>query len=679
MNTRRRKLLGYGSPVAVAAIAVLLAVSCAGGGGNDAPELPDDECGTSNDCDPGDICDDGQCVPFEGCSIGNCPAGQVCGDDFVCKDAVDNCQSGGCDCQVLGSNGAFAAAGESLIALPERAGLAVNALLLGPLGTPLPNDDYSLAVEGGGFTVSGKTLTASAGGPVEAILKVSFSDLARCSARLHNLGPVVEASGQAADAVRVYVFNSVSGAPISGAHVIVDINADGDDDGSAPVTDESGITTASFDTGIADDAIFSTTVFADGYDYVSYVGLEANTRDLAVALEPRTVDPVTGAFSGRLSFVDYIRDVLGGEDAGIRLGLAGASIPFSSLLGFSPSLLAGAGTEVDCEQEPESPGCYRIRIGSLVDTNTTLPGSLVMGFSSTEIKPNFEVVGTPGRRHGWSVGSVLGLGDLGKLIALVQPLLSCDCDITKDVCDEDGAGECSCDLDCGLNLDLDEFLSDVVPLFSSLSSGFSGNLPLQSAPFSEWEAHVLDDRYNDRQQDERFPVLDNGVGDRGDMRLTQRWSRFSAIRVPLLPPDWGASQSGVSMEGMLAATGVNPTGFGFLPLGIGAALDCTHGDCSDRSEGQFDGRVNGLAFCDPESAKGCLSSVTAATDGGRVADGEVGLFHGGVTAGFANEGETLTLLAALPVSALLEADPAKGFRASAILLRGALEQVRATR
>ena len=99
--------------------------------------------------------------------------------------------------------------------------------------------------------------------------------------------------------VRVYVFDDLTNQPIADAVVVVDTNADGADDGTAAATDANGTT----ETTAGVSGTYSVTVFAEGYNYLSMVGLDAATAsDISVPMSSRAIEPEKGGFTGQLSF-----------------------------------------------------------------------------------------------------------------------------------------------------------------------------------------------------------------------------------------------------------------------------------------------------------------------------------------------------------------------------------------
>jgi len=652
------KRLGIG--IAIFALA-LMSTACNGDSTEDKKE--DDKglrCKVSSSCPVGQVCEGGYCVEWNGCTpeagqANSCDAGEICDENFECVSITDKCLLDGCGCHVMSSAGGFAAEGNPKIVMPAGASVEVVAILSTDSGVVLPGAVFEASVEGDAFTASGTTLTAAAGAAADATLKVSF-DLggtnADCDADLHNLG-----DGPDGTKVRFYVVDDTTNEPVTGAIVVVDTNNDGNDDGGGGST-AAGVSTTANDLG---DGAYSVTVFANGYNILSVAGLTVNDgQEVALPVSARSSTPKTGGFTGRLNFETYEKRYLNSRPGAIKLGIVTGSIPFKSLLNFNLDLFIGNITDEDCESTPTPPGCYPIQIANLVDTVAALPGGLVLGLASSMIKGHFDSVTRPGRRFAWGLGGELEIPDITGLINIATPLFAED------------AGEF--DLS---TIDIAALMGDIIPLFSNFATGLKGNLSLPAAAVSEWETHITGDYASGRTPDERFPKLDDGSDNQGQLIVREGWGNFSALKVPSLPADWGAADAETSMEGMISFTGVNAPGFGFVPLGLGIGLDCTEGNCLSREgddAGVFDGVINGGSVCkfnpDPEKNR-CSPTILAHTNEGVLGDGKIGLFHAPAFSGL--EGYTSkTMVLSLPVSGLLTSDLNDGFRATALVHTGTL-------
>jgi len=653
------------------ALGVFTAAGCGGDGdGTDDPTEPVDPrqpCEVASNCEPGEFCDDGYCAPWEGCTPEagqptSCDAGQICDDDFVCKSVEQKCETSaqGCECHIVNSAGQLAASGTPRIVLGAGASMDLQAVLAVVQGVPLPGATFTTSVSGDTFTADGTSVTAgdTAG---ESTLTVEFGAYAQCTATLVNLGAATEGN------VRVYVFDDLTNQPIANAVVVVDTDADGQDDGLAVPTADNGTT----ETTVAVAGTYSVTVFAQGYNYLSMAGLNASTAsDITVPLSSRAIEPEKGGFTGLLDFAEYEERYLGGDSAAVKAGVVAASLPLKALLNFNTDLLIGEISDEDCDAEPTPAGCYQVSIAGLVDETIALPGGIVAGLAATPIKPHFDSVAVPGRRYAWSLGTEVEIADLSGVINVVTPYLQdCSCDVTDGTCDPaaGGDGECSCDLDCGLNLDIGSLYDDIVPLVSNVATGLKGNLSLPSASAQDWTNHITGEYGSaDREDNASYPKLDDGTGEYGKLALREAWSRFTAFVAPELPND--PLKTGSKMEAMLAVTGVQATGMGLVPLGLGLGLDCTEGDCLS-AEGEFDGVLNGGQICyfsldDTENR--CPDDVLAIAPEGRLPNGHLPVFSAPPFAGLETGSPQRTVIFAAPLTELL--NDASKVRVSAILV-----------
>lgn len=624
-------------------------------------------CEVASNCDPGEFCDEGYCAPWEGCTPeagqpNSCDDGQICDDDFVCKSVEQKCETSaqGCECHIVNSAGQLSAEGSPRIVLGAGATMEVQAVLAVVQGVPLPGASFSTAITGDTFTASGTSITAgdTAG---ESSLKVEFGAYAECTATLVNLGSVTD--GQ----VRVYVFDDLTNQPIEGAQVVIDSAGDGADHGSAATTGADGST----ETTVAVDGTYSVSVFAQGYNYLSLVGLDASTtNDIAVPLSSRAIAPDKGGFTGLLDFSEYEERYLGGDTLAVKAGIVAGSLPLKALLNFNTDLIIGEISTADCSEEPTPAGCYEVSIAGLVDEKVALPGGVVAGLAATPIKPHFDSVAVPGRRYAWSLGTEVEIADLSGIINVVTPYLQdCSCDATADECDPaaSGEGECSCDLDCGLNLDIGSLYDDVVPLVSGVATGLKGNLSLPAGSAADWTEHITGEYGSaDREDDPRYPKLDDGTGDYGKLALREAWSKFTAFKAPSLPED--PLNPGKQMEAMFAISGVEATGMGLVPLGMGLGLDCTEGDCLS-AEGEFDGELNGGQICfysidDTENR--CAKDLLAVAPEGQLPDGYLPVFSAPPFAGLESGSMQRTVIVAAPITDLL--NDQSQIRVSAIIV-----------
>lgn len=641
---------------------LLLVGATACGGGDKKDDKNDcgaaDACSSPAQCPLGFTCGASGCCEEFGCTPGSCGSGQFCDDDFQCKSVADKCAFETCECHILNGAGEIEAAGTPRLAVGAGGALELRAVLAVQKGQPLPGAEFTFAAAtapagndtafAGLFTLAGKTVTAKTGVAAgSAVVKASVAGVS-CTADVYNLGAAVGSD------VRAYVFDDVTGVPVAGASVLFDFGNDGTIDGTV-TTDAAGLGSV----GIGASGTYTVSVFKSGYNYLSVVGVTTSVADLALPLAARPSPPETGGFTGKFDYTTYERNVLGASKT-YRFGLVASSFPLKSILNFDVDLLLGSSLDVDCEAIPRPAGCYVIDIPPLVDNQVAaLPGGLVFSLKNREVKPFFDSTGLPGRRYAWSLGGQLELSDIQPLINIITPMLNppeCACDVTGGACD----ASCTCDTDCGGNqVNFGDVFNALVPLFANFASGVQGNLPMKKVGQSAWDNYIAAP-YSDRVDSAgNFPRLDDGTGGYGKLVLREPLRRFSDITMPGLPND--PKQSGVAMEGVLLITGVNTTGFGYVPLGIAAGLDCTQGDCLDRvgNAANFDGKVNGGTMCfDVDS---CPTGVPET-----IGTGHVGLFRAAAHSGLEGQ-EWVTVSIAAPLSQLTGDD---GMRVTAFVARG---------
>ena len=646
-------------------MALLAAVGCGGGNGTgEGGASPQGvRCESSTQCALGQVCEDNQCLDFAGCLPGDCPEGTYCDETYACVSVAEKCGAlvGGCECHIADGGGRFVSEGIPEIRLASGSSRRLDIVLAGaPNGAPVPGALFTFTLDSDrSFEVAdADRAIVATDTPGTAVLTAHVGDNTACMATLVNLGP-----GPTDGQVRFHVFDDATGEAIVGAIVVVDADGDGIDDGGASETDAEGLTGT---TMLPSGAVFAATVFRDGYNYLSIVGLSAaETNDVALPLMHGVDVPQIGGFSGTIDFSAYESSLLASRGKAIKAGFASSSIPLKEILNLNLDLLLGPITGVDCQKNPRPAGCYDIQIGDFLQTRAPLPGGVVIAFQGNDIKSHFDVIGSPGRRYAWGIGTEIDLGELSGLFDIARPFISaCTCDVQDGVCDGDAADPCACDLDCGLQLDFGRIQDSLMPMLPGVAVGFQGNLPLQSTTLDSWNGHI-EVPYSDRSVDARFPRLDNGRGgDYGQLATIYPLRSFTALKAQKLPPDPAMSEQ--FMDTMVVVSGVNASGFGFVPLGLGVGLDCRNGDCLDKQGNRegFDRIVNGARMCifDADPAfNGCPPEMPETVD-----DGTVGLFRAEAP-GALRDGTWLTLAVAFPLTGFVDG---AGVRASAYVLRG---------
>ncbi len=460
-------------------------------------------CGGDANCEAGEICQAGRCRERSGCEArDDCGADEDCVAErcvpFVCRGDVDCggaevCNAGACEPPadvevarvVILSRPRTLTIGQTVRL--RAAALDLRGDIVATRGFLWSGDAPDvLGVEAGtGAVTAGPE--AGAGQVVAAFPQPNGELLASDPLGLR----VVEAA--APDGLRVRV--TAAGEPVEAATVRA-----GELDG---LTDALGV--AEF---VVEGDPPPITVFADGFDFVTLVGL--GTLDVHVPLTPRSDDALVAGFTGAVSFDEVT------SQGGLELGLAGASISgglthlgFAQLVGelFNVSVNAGP-----LSQDIPLPG------GLVLSAEVPIVGRL-------EIKDRYHAVSGPGLRVGWAFA---GRIDVGVLIGLVQ-----------------GGG----------GFDAGTVLATLLPFFDSFQHGLRVAEELRALPRRPDE----DDLDGDGDTDElvpdydRFPVLDNEPTFDQQLRL--------GVTLPELPAGGTA----------LLFAGVEVEEVGFVPMGVTAA------------------------------------------------------------------------------------------------------------
>ncbi len=647
--------------IIVLSFSTIFSMACGG-----AAQVPAYDDGLGNDAAQ---CEQGACVhSYE------CPVGQICGASGCCEAAglgplefgrlESTCADQGCSCDILHAGGQTTPGGVPHFVLSDGGSRIIKAVLQmdgsgqvdRDLDLGLAEATFTLeltdASEPTSFTIEGSVVQGSATAG-SATLIARFGDLAFCHAQLVNLGARPEL-----DQARVHVFDAATGLPIPGAVVLLDADQDGIDDANAEPTDANGVTTGDLP---LERAGLDVSVFAAGYDYLTVLGLAPERNEIALPLNRRHAEPVVAGTSGKIDFDTYAREVLGGYEGSISMAMVAASFPMASMVSFDLGVLLG-GPVVDLDCDAGDP-CYTFDIPGVLNEEVGAWGGMVLSLPTNDLKPHFDVVGSPGLRRMWSVGGQWEVGDLEELLVevLLPPSPDCSCN-REATCELD----CSCDADCRISIE-SRFFRAITPLLSRAAFGVSPSHELASVPLSEWNAH-LDNPYGERQANPSFAIFDDAVegAAAGSVVLDRPLDSFSIIAVPALPPDPAGVGLG-TMEGMFVVTGVELPGVGFVPSGLGTAFDCTDDVCAghqrDPSSTGYDGHINGAEVCVADAdARACPEGVPPV-----VADGQVGLFHAPqIEQGLG--GQPRTVLLAVPVDSF-ESD---AVRATAILIDGEL-------
>ncbi|MCG3174100.1 MAG: hypothetical protein GMKNLPBB_02324 [Myxococcota bacterium] len=403
------------------------------GGGDTGPKP---ECEIDDDCQPGFVCKEAQCVKL--CSAdSDCKAGEICnvvtGECAPPLCSTDNeCGAGKC-CE-LGKCGEC----------PKPAPASCEVVTPDGVITEGAERQYSAVAFGGDSAVgrvefewsSSDTGVASidAKGLAKGGSKAGTTDIKakiKGGADCKNVSKLTN-PGKPAAGVKVVVRSEIGGKPVANADVVV---------GTAKgKTDANGV--AEIAGGKPGDDVH---VFAADYAYVSVLGGSAS--DLVVVhLPANDVMSQTGGMRGNM---DYSKAKNPQNE--LKLAIVGVSIG-GNLVDLNLNMLLGSSI-------PTPLACSTFGLNDTVD----LPGALVFeaqGFCE-KAKGEFFVEGAPGRRVGWAVGGTVALSEVTKLIDVLGPVLG-------------GGG--------GGDLPIGTILAAVLPLFANFSHAIESDLLVQHAP-----------------------------------------------------------------------------------------------------------------------------------------------------------------------------------------------------
>lgn len=478
-------------------------------------------CADTGDCPDGEFCDAGICEPLVAClSDLNCSAGQICEDGY-CVSATTCTDAGDC------------AAGESCVG-----GLCVPFLCRGP-------EDCS----GDEVCEAGACIEAPAI-PVASVVILTRPDAVRPGDTIGFRALALDAEGRAVPGARATWRSSVSGVgsfagatfTAGGTSGTTEVTAAVDAIVSAPVVvvnlgEDSGtrVVVVDAETGVAivgalvvaGEASFETSssgvaelgeyagdihVFAEGFDYASFLDVPAGTDVLAPIREARGTAAV-GGFTGRMN---YDRVSTSGDAS---LGLAGSALP-------------GNLVDLDLTNLLGDPINTSISVPGLGGQEFPLPGGLVLRvdfFGIGDIKRDYFARSPDGINFAW------GLAGRIRVQSLIDVFTG------------------------GGGTDLASILGIVLPLFESFDHG------LQVFDSEALDLVVdVDDFDRDGNRTELLPAY--GSFPRIDLGPAQPQRFRTEVRLPNLP-----TIGGEATEIAILVGGVIVDGVGFVPTGISAA------------------------------------------------------------------------------------------------------------
>ncbi len=586
-------------------------------------------CSSSRQCVLGDFCDDGQCVPFE---AGGC-------EELHCQDIASLCLANpaGCECHILNEGGNFNTTGTPQLHFKsgQQRGLQAQIALSG--GDVLDTTGFTLSVNDPRLFSTEEATVSALDAVGRTRVQATFGELATCEATLINHGSAPERNE-----VRLLAYDPTTGEAVSDAHVVIRFSASAQPGAFHPHqrTNREGLATLELDDG----DLAQVSVFHQGYDYVSVLGISNDSPMIRVPLPPRGRGRTVGAARGDLGFEPHIKR-LDPHSGSIRLGIVSTSFPLTDLEHFGPeTFLGGPILGRDCETEPANPECYDLSLPGVIDKHVALWGGLVVSLPTTPLKPFYEVTGQPGRRYLWSLG---GFWDVNSAAGVFQAIAQ----RTEGACP-----------DCPTSSDA-SMLRSISKLMGSASFGYRSNVLLQPAPLNDWVQHLRSDDFLDK----RFPQLDSG-DDLSGLTLSRPMRQFTQVPVPELPADPTLSNN-QGFAGFAVLTGAQAPGAGFVPMGMGLGFDCTYGSCNQGApRAAYDGVVNPEPICTDNATLACENNTNSVTEAGTV-----GIFHQPFPGALASSPQK-TLLMALPLD---HADPYT-FRVRALIAEGAPDEIGAT-
>ena len=492
---------------------------------------PYTSCGDDGDCASDEFCQDGICEEAVSCiSDLNCGDGQICEQGF-CRPAADCSGAADCDADescVGGLCVPFLCRGQAdceggevceegaCIPVPDTA--VAEVVILTRPGPIVPGSTLfftAIALDGDGSAIPGVTFAFSssntdvgsfAGSTLTGGDAAGETEVVASAGGVDSTPVIVINLGAESDSTRVTVVDARTAIPLLDAVVV----AGGDE------FDVDGTGTA--DLGSVEGTIH---VYADGYDYATFLAVEEGTSVVA-PLPPASGFAASGGFTGEMSY-DLIST---SGDASI--GLAGSAIP-------------GNLADLDLTNLLGDPVNTSVSIPGVGGQELPLPGGLVISvdfFGLGDIKGTYYARSDDGFNFAWGLGGQVR----------VQELI--------DLFTGGGGGN-----------DIASILGAILPLFESFDHDLitydSEALPL---------VVDSDDFDGDGNSDELVP----DYNDFPELGLEPNVPQ--AYRTEVVLPDLPVID-GEQTEIAVLVGGVVVDGVGFVPTGISAA-NAPGGDAS---------------------------------------------------------------------------------------------------
>lgn len=442
-------------------------------------------CAGEDACVDGEDCVGGRCVPF------------VCRGDVDCGDG-ESCRAGVCQQPMAIEIATVVILNRPrVITIGQR--LQYRAVGLDLRGDIVQTGGFSWAVDDAEFAdIDEAGLLTGGPGAGETGVRAGIEFEGEMIWSEPTALTVVELAP--ADSPHLRLTDAITGSPIEGALVRVgDARLETDAAGMAPLENIEGEYTLS--------------VFADGYDYITLVGL--TRTDIHLPLTPLSDDTRVAGFTGTMDF-DRVTD-----EGETDLGLAGASLA-GGLTWLNLDAFIGAIFNVPVNAGP-------------LNVDAPLPGGLTLSavvpiLGRLDIKTGYNVTSTAGFRLGWAFAGRIQFNTLLQLF--------------------NGGG--------GGGFSVGQVLATVLPFFDTFQHDIRvaerlvalPRLPDQDDVDGDGDVAELVPDYD------RFPVLNMKPGQNQSLRLS--------VEVPEL--------SGDNTVALLFA-GVELEEVGFVPLGLSSATE----------------------------------------------------------------------------------------------------------
>ena len=389
---------------------------------------PYTSCGDDGDCASDEFCQDGICEEAVACvSDLSCGDGEICEQGF-CRPASscsgpDECQAdescvGGLCVPFLCRGQADCEGGEvceegACIPVPDTA--VVEVVILTRPGPVVPGSTVfftAIALDGSGAAIPGVAFAFSSsntdvGSFSGALLTggdaAGETEVVASAGGVDSTPVVVINLGAGSDSTRVTVVDARTAIPLLDAVVVA-----GGDEFDVDAT-------GTADLGSVEGTIH---IFADGYDYATFLGVEEGTSVMA-PLGPASGFSASGGFTGEMSY-DLIST---SGDASI--GLAGAAIP-------------GNLADLDLTNLLGDPVNTSVSIPGVGGQELPLPGGLVISvdfFGLGDIKGSYYARSDDGFNFAWGLGGQVrvqelidlftgggGGGDIAAILGAILPL-----------------------------------------------------------------------------------------------------------------------------------------------------------------------------------------------------------------------------------------------------------------